>query len=78
MALLPGAAVTEAELLEHCRLNMARFMVPDVIETVDELPRTPTGKIAKSQLPGVRSYPLAEAPDGVGEMRREASSCIRR
>jgi crotonobetaine/carnitine-CoA ligase len=46
----PGVPVTEDELLEHCRRYMARFMVPDVIEIVDSLPRTPTGKIAKSQL----------------------------
>jgi acyl-coenzyme A synthetase/AMP-(fatty) acid ligase len=29
---------------------MARFMIPAVVEFVSEFPRTPTGKIAKSQL----------------------------
>lgn len=56
VTLLPGASVTEAELLEHCRQNMARFMVPDVIEQVDEFPRTASGKIAKSQLRAEGSY----------------------
>jgi acyl-coenzyme A synthetase/AMP-(fatty) acid ligase len=55
VTLLPGASVTEAELLEHCRQTMARFMVPDVIERVAEFPRTTSGKIAKSQLARVRS-----------------------
>lgn len=55
LSVLPGMSVTEEELLDHCRQNMARFMVPDVIEIVEEFPRTSTGKIAKSQLSRERS-----------------------
>lgn len=55
--LLPEASVTETELLEHCRQTMARFMVPEAIELVDEFPRTSSGKIAKSRLPRARSVP---------------------
>jgi crotonobetaine/carnitine-CoA ligase len=59
VTLLPGAAVTETELLEHCIQKMARFMVPDAIEMLDAFPRTASGKIAKSQLPRVRSVPAS-------------------
>ena len=52
VALPPGAAVTEAELLQHCRLAMARFMVPDVIETVDEFPAYP--RLGRSPSPSCR------------------------
>ncbi len=44
--LKPGAAVTEAELIEHCRALLARFKVPKKI-AFGELPKTSTGKIQK-------------------------------
>jgi len=44
--LKPGAAVTEAELIEHCRALVARFKVPKKI-VFGELPKTSTGKIQK-------------------------------
>ncbi len=48
----PGATVTEAELIEHCRANLARFKVPKRVVFVDAdgLPTTPTGKIQKFRL----------------------------
>jgi fatty-acyl-CoA synthase len=44
--LKPGAAVTEAELIEHCRGLLARFKVPKKI-IFEVLPKTSTGKIQK-------------------------------
>ncbi|GAA1750210.1 class I adenylate-forming enzyme family protein [Aeromicrobium alkaliterrae] len=48
----PGATVTEAELIAHCRDNLARFKVPKRVVFVDAdgLPTTPTGKIQKFRL----------------------------
>lgn len=43
----PGACLGHEELVEFCRENLPRFMVPRYIEFVDSLPRTPTDKIAK-------------------------------
>jgi fatty-acyl-CoA synthase len=41
-----GAAVTESEIIEHCRTQLARFKVPKkVVFTI--LPKTSTGKIQK-------------------------------
>jgi fatty-acyl-CoA synthase len=42
----PGAAVTEAELIKHCRAHLARFKAPRSV-VFGELPKTSTGKILK-------------------------------
>jgi fatty-acyl-CoA synthase len=44
----------EQELVDHCRARLARFKCPARIDAVDELPRTPTGKLLKHVLR--RSY----------------------
>lgn len=45
-----GAAVTEHELREHARGELAAYKVPRRIEFLDELPKTPTGKIRRRDL----------------------------
>lgn len=45
-----SASVKEAEIIQHCRKNLPRFMVPKKVQLVDELPKTSTGKIQKFQL----------------------------
>ncbi|KAF7129444.1 hypothetical protein RHSIM_Rhsim10G0185800 [Rhododendron simsii] len=42
--------VTEADIIVHCRKNMAGFMTPKKVQFVGELPKTSTGKILKFQL----------------------------
>jgi len=42
----PGAAVTEAQLIDHCRAHLARFKAPKSV-VFGELPKTSTGKIQK-------------------------------
>ncbi|HZA51752.1 MAG TPA: acyl-CoA synthetase, partial [Myxococcaceae bacterium] len=44
--LKPGARVTEHELIEFCRENLARFKVPKAV-VFGDLPKTSTGKIQK-------------------------------
>lgn len=44
--LVDGATLTEEEVIEYCRQNMARFKVPKRVVFVD-LPRTSTGKVQK-------------------------------
>ncbi len=53
-----GHAVTHEELLAHCEQVMPYFMIPRVIEIVDDFPRTPTAKVAK--------YKLRDAGPGAG------------
>jgi acyl-CoA synthetase (AMP-forming)/AMP-acid ligase II len=47
-----GADVTEAELKEHVRRNLAGFKVPRELVIVDDLPRNATGKVLKRELAG--------------------------
>ena len=44
-----GADVTEAQIIEHCRAQMARFKVPKQV-IFGVLPKTSTGKIQKFML----------------------------
>lgn len=53
VVLEPGASVGVAELQEHCAAGLARFKAPKSVVFVGELPRTPSGKLARRQLPGV-------------------------
>ena len=51
-----GAAIVlsgdadERELAGHCRERLAAFKVPEVIVIVDEIPRTPTGKVQRKRV----------------------------
>jgi fatty-acyl-CoA synthase len=47
-----GHVVSDAELIEHCRANLARFKVPAAVTFVDALPRNPSGKVLKRELRG--------------------------
>ncbi|WP_462411750.1 long-chain-fatty-acid--CoA ligase [Neobacillus sp. Marseille-QA0830] len=50
IVLQPGATPTEAEIIEFCRSEMAHFKAPKVVEFVDALPKTATGKLQKYRL----------------------------
>jgi fatty-acyl-CoA synthase len=45
----PGATVTEQEIIDFCRENLAHFKCPKAVEFC-ELPKTSTGKIQKFKL----------------------------
>ena len=44
------ARLTQEQALKYCSANMESFMVPKYVVFVDDLPRTPNGKINKKQL----------------------------
>ena len=50
VVLAPGASVTEAELIGHCRDKLAHYKCPTSVELRDELARTATGKLQKFKL----------------------------
>ena len=50
IVLQPNAIVTESEMITYCRDNMAHFKAPKVVEFVDALPKTATGKLQKYRL----------------------------
>jgi acyl-coenzyme A synthetase/AMP-(fatty) acid ligase len=43
-------SLTRADVLEHCRRRLPGYMVPDVVEFREALPRTSTGKVDRTQL----------------------------
>jgi acyl-CoA synthetase (AMP-forming)/AMP-acid ligase II len=45
-----GSAVTEQELIEHCRQRLAHYKCPTSVELRDALDRTATGKLQKYKL----------------------------
>ncbi|MFA1538857.1 acyl-CoA synthetase [Actinomadura monticuli] len=54
----PGETLAAEEIQEFCRARLARFKVPARVEIIDELPRTPSGKVLKRLL---RDRPAAAA-----------------
>jgi long-chain acyl-CoA synthetase len=59
-----GAAPTEHDLIAFCRERLAHYKCPTRIDFIDELPRTPSGKVLKRQLrrPAAPSLPGGAAP----------------
>jgi fatty-acyl-CoA synthase len=50
VVLKPDAELTEAQLINHCRQNLARFKVPQSVVFIDEIPHNATGKVLKREL----------------------------
>jgi long-chain acyl-CoA synthetase len=50
VALRPGAAASQAELIAHCARSLARFKVPAIVEFRSELPKTLIGKVLRRAL----------------------------
>jgi acyl-CoA synthetase (AMP-forming)/AMP-acid ligase II len=50
VVLAPDASCDEADLIAHCRENLAHFKCPTSVEVRDGLTRTATGKLQKFKL----------------------------
>jgi fatty-acyl-CoA synthase len=50
VVLRPSSALTEAELLEHCRRRLGRYKVPQSVLFLPELPHNSSGKVLKPVL----------------------------
>lgn len=50
VSLKPGAQVNPDELIDHCKARMAAYKYPRSLDIIDELPKTPTGKILRRSL----------------------------
>ncbi len=46
-----GVKLTEAEIRKHCRKTLPSYKIPHIIVFMDKLPRNPSGKIVKAELP---------------------------
>lgn len=65
VALREGASAGAAEILSHCRRNMAPFKVPAAVEFLPSLPRNSQGKVLKARLreqAAARGKPLSPPP----------------
>jgi O-succinylbenzoic acid--CoA ligase len=51
IVLADEAEVTEDELRDHCAASLARFKVPKQVVFVSSIPRTPSGKLLRGELP---------------------------
>ena len=45
-----GAELSVRDVLRECQARLESFMVPKYVEIVEELPKTSTGKIKKTDL----------------------------
>ena len=61
VSLRSSAAVTEEELIEFCRGELAAYKYPRSVEIVDDLPKTPTGKLLRRELRDRAGFP-GQAP----------------
>jgi long-chain acyl-CoA synthetase len=50
VVLRPGATVTEAEIIDHCRPHLAAYKLPRSVRFVPDLPKTSTGKVMRREL----------------------------
>jgi fatty-acyl-CoA synthase len=57
----PGATVSPADIVAHCRSLASRYKVPDFIEVRDALPVTVTGKLMRRDLKHIASSLRKEA-----------------
>jgi long-chain acyl-CoA synthetase len=48
--LRPGATLSEADLIAHCRASLAAYKVPKIVRFVDALPKSTVGKILRRAL----------------------------
>ena len=60
-----GATVTVEELLDACRVDLAAYKVPKVIELVEDLPRSDVGKVLRRVLVERERENAAAATDPV-------------
>ena len=58
-----GSKLTRDNVLEHCRRWLPSYMVPDIVELREGLPRTSTGKVDRAGLAQER-YELEPVGDG--------------
>jgi acyl-CoA synthetase (AMP-forming)/AMP-acid ligase II len=50
VVLKTGTTLTAEEIIGHCKKKLAKFKVPKEVEFINELPRTPSGKVLKRAL----------------------------
>tara|TARA_B100001121_G_C18530089_1_gene545533 strand:- start:80 stop:817 length:738 start_codon:yes stop_codon:yes gene_type:complete len=57
VVLKADAELSDTEILNHCRQNLARYKVPQSVVFVDEIPHNATGKVLKRELRDLYGQP---------------------
>ena len=57
VVLKDDAELSDTEILNHCRQNLARYKVPQSVVFVDEIPHNATGKVLKRELRDLYGQP---------------------
>jgi long-chain acyl-CoA synthetase len=68
--IVASASCTDAQVRRHCQERLAFFKVPRLIERRDALPRSPVGKVLKSDLADVSGYLARLARGPAAELAR--------
>ena len=74
LCVVARCAVTEAELVEHCKAHLSPFKVPQRVVFVEELPRNAVGKVTRNTLRSTFAAALVGEPEvslSVGKGRGE-------
>jgi acyl-CoA synthetase (AMP-forming)/AMP-acid ligase II len=50
VALKPGAAAKEDDIIAFCKAHLASYKAPKSLEFIDSLPKNPQGKILKKEI----------------------------
>ena len=50
VAKIPGALVTEADVIAHCRRELTAYKVPKEVRFLEALPKSNVGKILRKDL----------------------------
>lgn len=50
VSLTEGAKVTSEELIDYCKERLAAYKYPRIVDIIEDLPKTPTGKILRRAL----------------------------
>jgi long-chain acyl-CoA synthetase len=50
---VPGATLTETDLIAHCRRELSAYKVPKEVRFLDALPKSNVGKILRKNLRGL-------------------------
>ena len=74
VVLAPGAAVTEAELIEHCREGLPSFKRPRAVVFTETFPTTATGKIRRVELRAMAAGVLRPADPVSGPPAAESTA----
>ena len=50
LVIKPSASITDQDVFSYCKEHLADFKTPKIVEFIDEIPKSPLGKILRKAL----------------------------